>query len=147
MTAAAHAARPFVRVLRDDQQRRKESNMGLDMYACTQAARPASQVDFSSEDATEIHYWRKHPNLHGWMERLYREKGGSERSFNCVNLQLTAEDLDRLESALRGRKLPATSGFFFGESDGSEFDDDLKFVAQAREALASGLTVLYTSWW
>ncbi|MEY9328323.1 phosphoglycerate kinase [Sinorhizobium fredii] len=121
--------------------------MGLDMYACTLREAPATPVDFKAEEVSELHYWRKHPNLHGWMERLYREKGGTDPDFNCVNLQLTAEDLDRLEAAIRNRTLPPTSGFFFGASDGSESDDDLAFVAKAREALAAGLTVFYSSWW
>ena len=90
--------------------------MGLDMYACAISEAPASPVDFKTEGAAEIHYWRKHPNLHGWMESRYYEKGGTADSFNCVNLQLTARDLDRLETAIRGGTLPLTQGFFFGES-------------------------------
>lgn len=121
--------------------------MGLDMYALSTRQHPARPVDFKVEQAESLHYWRKHPNLHGWMEQLYREKGGSEDSFNCVNLQLTREDLDRLEAAIRGGALPSTAGFFFGASDGSEFEDDLQFIGKAREALAAGLTVFYSSWW
>jgi len=121
--------------------------MGLDMYAHYLHDAPAKPVDFEVENYGELHYWRKHPNLHGWMERLYREKGGHDESFNCVNLQLTNEDLDRLEAAIRAKALPDTQGFFFGASDGSEIEDDLQFVAKARVAIADGLTVYYTSWW
>lgn len=121
--------------------------MGLDMYACTLRKAPAAPVDFEAEDPGQLYYWRKHPNLHGWMEALYREKGGADPQFNCVNLVLTAKDLDRLEVAIRQGELPATSGFFFGHSDGSERDDDLAFIAKAREAIAAGLTVFYSSWW
>ena len=121
--------------------------MGLDMYAMTTRQAPALPVDFTTDDASEFAYWRKHPNLHGWMERLYREKGGSAELFNCVNVQLSAEDLDRLEHVIKDECLPHTKGFFFGESDGTERPDDLAFVASAREALAEGLTVFYTSWW
>ena len=46
--------------------------MGLDMYASTTKRRLKSSVDFKSGKADEqIHDWRKHPNLHGWMEALY----------------------------------------------------------------------------
>ncbi len=121
--------------------------MGLDMYAHFLFDAPATAVDFEVANYGELHYWRKHPNLHGWMERLYREKGGQDASFNCVNLLLTAEDLDRLEADIRSRSLPPTSGFFFGESDGSEVEDDLRFIAKARSAIAEGLTVFYSSWW
>lgn len=121
--------------------------MGLDMYGMTLNRTPESSVDFEAKDAVHIHYWRKHPNLHGWMERLYREKGGSDPQFNCVNLLLTREDIDRLEADIVAGNLPHTSGFFFGESDGSECEDDRQFVAKAREALAAGLAVVYSSWW
>lgn len=121
--------------------------MGLDMYAQVTKHQPELAVDFDPPESTQLHYWRKHPNLHGWMEALYREKGGVDESFNCVNLQLTEDDLDRLEADIKAKLLPPTSGFFFGESDGSEIEDDLKFVAKAREAIAAGLTVFYSSWW
>ena len=73
--------------------------MGLDMHAYRMKFTPSKEVDFSEEIfgrddrgeldyenpivvAKEIAYWRKHPDLHGWMENLYREKGGREKSFN-----------------------------------------------------------------
>jgi hypothetical protein len=81
MTAAAHAARPFVGVLRDEQQRTKGKKMGLDMYAfATEEDLPAS-VDFTASEGSKLHQWRKHPNLHGWMEELYRAKGGQARQL------------------------------------------------------------------
>jgi hypothetical protein len=123
--------------------------MGLDMYAIRISKKPKSPVDFDSKDGEEIHYWRKHPNLHGWMESLYRQKGGKEATFNCVNLELTLQDLDRLEAEIKARKLPQTKGFFFGESelDESEMKDDLDFVKKAKEIIQAGEHVFYTSWW
>ncbi len=121
--------------------------MGLDMYAFTTTEPVEHLVDFEAKHVTELHYWRKHPNLHGWMEQLYRDQGGDEDSFNCVPVVLTLDDLDRLEAAIKANELPHTSGFFFGESDGTEVDDDLAFVAKAREAIGQGLTVFYDSWW
>ena len=121
--------------------------MGLDMYASTLARKPEAPVDFKADDAAALHYWRKHPNLHGWMERRYRDKGGKDETFNCVNLLLTRADIDALDADILAGNLPTTSGFFFGASDGSEREDDLSFVAKAREALAAGLTVFYSSWW
>ncbi|PKP67458.1 MAG: phosphoglycerate kinase [Alphaproteobacteria bacterium HGW-Alphaproteobacteria-5] len=120
--------------------------MGLDMYAMVSMMQPDSPVGFNPDDASELHYWRKHPNLHGWMEALYRGKGGFEQ-FNCESVVLTAADLDRLEADIKAKRLPATSGFFFGASDGTEMEEDLTFVAKAREAIAEGKTVFYTSWW
>ena len=121
--------------------------MGLDMYALTLDTAPATPVDFDGGGAATLHYWRKHPNLHGWMERLYREKGGADEKFNCVTVALTRDDLDRLEAVIRLRRLPHTTGFFFGASDGSEEADDLVFIRDAREALSCGKTVFYYAWW
>lgn len=81
------------------------------------------------------------------MQRLYFKKGGAADSFNCVNLALTADDLNHLESDIRNRCLPNTCGFFFGDSDGSETEGDLAFIASARAALGRGLAVFYSSWW
>ena len=121
--------------------------MGLDMYAMTTMEAVPGMVDFEVRGASEMYYWRKHPNLHGWMEALYYEKGGSSDKFNCVTVALIASDLDRLEADLKAGKLPYTEGFFFGASDGTETDDDLAFIVKAREALAAGMTVFYDSWW
>jgi hypothetical protein len=121
--------------------------MGLDMYASTVTEKPASEVDFEVKACEPLHYWRKHPNLHGWMARLYEAKGGQDEDFNCVNLHLTAHDLGALEAAIKADGLPFTTGFFFGESEGSEYADDLAFIARAREAIAAGRFVVYSAWW
>lgn len=122
--------------------------MGLDMYAYKTREKFASPVDFPvTSSGEELAYWRKHPNLHGWMEQLYREKGGRSEHFNVSPVVLTPDDLDRLETDLRTGNLPYTQGFFFGESRGDEWENDIKFVKSAREAIDEGFTVYYTSWW
>jgi len=122
--------------------------MGLDMYAYATEETPLAAVDFSEpQKMQELHYWRKHPNLHGWMEALYKAKGGSNPDFNLDPVTLTAADLDVLEAAIRGEELPETSGFFFGQSDGSEQEDDLDFVQKGRAAIGEGKTVFYLAWW
>jgi hypothetical protein len=130
-----------------------EKTMGLDMYAYSVRNRElAKPVDFKldeagSDNVLELHYWRKHPDLHGWMEALYYRKGGQAECFNCVPVQLDSKDLDELEVAIKAMTLPDTSGFFFGDSDGTEAEDDLKFVAEARAEIAKGNAIVYDSWW
>jgi hypothetical protein len=125
--------------------------MGLDMYAFSTKAKPKTDVDFETKNfkPEEVFYWRKHPNLHGWMQSLYDMKGGTSDSFNgdCVVLDIV--DLDNLEEDIREGNLPDTSGFFFGESSNGdeENENDLLFVTKAREAIKEGKTVYYTSWW
>ena len=117
--------------------------MGLDMFAFARNG--------EEEGGTEIAYWRKHNRLHGWMENLWLEKGGSGE-FNCVALELTTEDLDRLEEAINEKEMPETHGFFFGGDSYEGYEEwyketDLEFIAKAREAIAEGKTVYYDSWW
>lgn len=122
------------------------------MYAQVRSTKPQTAVDFTNEDEAEdreLHYWRKHPNLHGWMESLYYLKGGTAESFNCVNVEIDLDDLAQLEKHITEGKLPSTNGFFFGESLGNseEISEDLKFIKDAREAISAGEYVYYTSWW
>jgi hypothetical protein len=123
--------------------------MGLDMYAYRTKNQINESVDFSAGDfqTEELHYWRKHPNLHGWMEDLYRSKGGQADSFNCVNVELDEHDLLDLKSVIISGNLPETGGFFFGRTDGTEYADDLEFVDAALESIKEGYSVFYTSWW
>ena len=120
--------------------------MGLDMYAYS-TQKPIAEVGFKfPEDSAKIICWRKHPNLHGWMEELYVRKGGTSL-FNCEGVRLDAEDIDALESLVIADELPATEGFFFGESRPEDKADDLLFIKYARKALNAGHNVFYTSWW
>ena len=125
--------------------------MGLDMFAIkVKKGVITESVDFElpeSAEQEEFHYWRKHPNMHGWMESLYREKGGQGEQFNTDNVRITEEDLDQLEAAVNGDDLPETSGFFFGESQPEDKADDLEFIKKARQAISEGYDVYYTSWW
>ena len=125
--------------------------MGLDMYAFSTNAKPKTDVDFETKNfkPEEVHYWRKHPNLHGWMQNLYNVKGGQGRDFNGDCVVLNNFDLDNLEHDLEQGDLPDTTGFFFGNSvsDDDELKNDLEFVRKARTEIANGKTVYYTSWW
>jgi hypothetical protein len=136
--------------------------MGLDMYAYV-AAKAGAQADYdegmawdkekgamvnpSVTEPREIAYWRKHPNLHGWMHRLWESRGNSG-DFNGVELELTWDDLEQLEQDIRDKNLPNTSGFFFGnDADDHYREHDLKFVREAKAEAFLGLKVFYNSSW
>jgi hypothetical protein len=136
--------------------------MGLDMYAY--AGRSGQRDEFYekaqwNEDTkefdspvskpVEIAYWRKHPSLHGWMEQLWQKKNPEDMSsFNNIELELTWEDVDELENAVRHGQLPFTDGFFFGEpADNVYYEKDLKFCSDAKAELFLGLKVFYNSSW
>lgn len=125
--------------------------MGLDMYAYS-VAKNDSNEDFAIADGLhreEIAYWRKHHDLHGWMDLLYQRKGGDAESFNCIPVRLTLDDLAQLESDLMNSALPETTGFFFGNNppDEDSLREDLVFIAKARAEIAMGREVYYDSWW
>ena len=121
--------------------------MGLDMYAMTTTEEFDSEVDFEVSIEKQFHRWLKHWNLHQWMTDLYSEKGGSANSFNLVNLELTFDDLQTLDSVIRTGRLRATNGFLYGEYDSKQTDEDHFFIKQSRKAIASGLYVFYRAWW
>jgi len=123
--------------------------MGLDQYAKVVKREYNNETLTETITKTEICYWRKHNALHGWMENLYESKGG-EGEFNCVNLNLTSEDLEELEEDVVDKDLPETKGFFFGE-DTRECDhqklETLKFLSKAKKALSQGNEVEYSAWY
>ena len=143
--------------------------MGLDQWAYSK--RPVKQAEFPfmkksfEDEQIEITCWRKHNRLQGWMERLWESKerpgfdpetmGGSLGDFNCVDVQIDIEDLNRLERDIKDKNLPETGGFFFGDDSYAEYEnpewgckkEDLEFIKVARERLANGHQVYYTSWW
>lgn len=144
-------------------QTKEKLDMGLDMYAYV-AAREGQQTDFYEDGEydsltkeyvnnnvvkpREIAYWRKHPNLHGWMEKLAEQKKLEYDSFNGVELELVWEDLEQLELVIKEKQLPSTSGFFFGDkADAEYYTDDLEFIKKARAELFMGLKVFYNSSW
>jgi hypothetical protein len=80
------------------------------------------------------------------MEKLYRTKGGMAEDFNVVGVELTSEDLDALERDLQEGKLPHTEGFFFGRSAPEDKTWTIGFIALARDTIANGKHLYYTSW-
>lgn len=128
--------------------------MGLDMFAYTRD---------QNNNEEQLYYWRKHPNLHGWMQQLWVERGmpmpeskdtdASEWAddpgpcFNCIAIELDESDISRLELDVLNARLPETVGFFFGQSSHEDREGDLEFIKLARKALGEGKKVYYDSWW
>ena len=140
--------------------------MGLDQYAYA-AMRAGQDREFwetcTKDDSgewvnhrvskpRELMYWRKHPNLQGYMEQLWTERGqpdaGESGMFNGIELELTFEDIELLEHIIREGQLPDTRGFFFGNNSDEYYrDQDLAFCREARAALFLGERVFYNSSW
>ena len=124
--------------------------MGLDQYAYKSKV---SSDEFTADNQEKIFYWRKNPDLHGWMEQLWEQKNeelvvnNPDIQFNTVYLELTIDDLTNLEYQNDGETLPQTKGFFFGKSDKSDKESNKEFIEIARQAINDEYRVYYFSWW
>ena len=93
----------------------------------------------------------------------YQQDGSFGSGFNGVELQLTSDDIEYLEEAIKNQELPETSGFFFGSDsytwneEGCAEDEiqenyyykeaDLQFIESAKEALKKKYRVYYNCSW
>ena len=131
--------------------------MGLDMYLTGNKdhwTNWESPEKNKKEDGFEVcgtqlrlGYWRKHPDLHGYIVDTFAE-GVDE----CQEILLDADNIQNIIDAVKGDALPKTSGFFFGESDGSEKDETIKIFEAAIEWLSKGdswnsRSVIYRASW
>lgn len=90
--------------------------MGLDMYLngrlyCYENSEKVDGYEVSEKEL-ELGYWRKHPDLHGYIVQTFA-KGVDE----CQKIELDVDDLFNIIEAIKTKKLPHTEGFFFGSSD------------------------------
>lgn len=102
--------------------------MGLDMYLeghkflLTDWDNPENNLTEDGfrlkEKVLELGYWRKEPNLHGFIVNTFA--GGKDE---CQDIELGKQDMLDIISAVRERRLPQTSGFFFGASCDPESED------------------------
>lgn len=118
--------------------------MGLDANMYATPIVPSKQVDFNDEvyreditNPTELGYWRKCHALQNWMEELYYAKGGAESSFNCVPVQLTVFELERL--------IEDCEGFNTTEWEIEKIKDTAREAAS--HIILTGETVFYDSCW
>lgn len=102
--------------------------MGLDMYLegrkylLTDHKNPeknATEDGFRlREKILELGYWRKEPNLHGYIVQTF-----ADGKDDCQDIELCVEDLEKIREAVRNRQLIDTSGFFFGVSADPNSED------------------------
>lgn len=102
--------------------------MGLDMFLIGERSFPGGIDDKPKliGERYSFGHWRKHPNLHGYIVQEF-----SEGDDNCREIVLSAEGLRQIIAAVEDDQLPVTTGFFFGESDGSEKERDLQILRDA----------------
>lgn len=101
--------------------------MGLDMYLTGERTlkKPRNGDMQMKGEEYDLGYWRKHPNLHGYIVENFADED------DCRPVYLSSEDLRAIRDAVEQEKLPHTHGFFFGQSDGSEKANDLQLLDAA----------------
>lgn len=109
--------------------------MGLDMYLTGRksfwpsrnTAEDRQEDGFKVERLElELGYWRKHPNLHGYIVREFA--GGVDE---CQEIALDAAQLTQLLAAVKEDKLPFTQGFFFGKSQPEDKPETIAILEKA----------------
>jgi hypothetical protein len=117
--------------------------MGLDQYLRAQ--------DAHGSESAEIGYWRKHPDLHCFIESLWRERNpDAEGEFNCESVLLTEEDILKIiECSKRGSfgEFDGSRGFFFGYTNLKKHRDTVEIMELALKLCREGKRILYSSWW
>ena len=96
-----------------------------------------------------LQQWKNHVDLDAYMVEVAIEKGIVEdaREFNCVELELTLEDILAFEKAVLANALPCGGGVWWGPSDETDKENDLEFIRLAKEAIADGYYIAYDCWW
>jgi hypothetical protein len=106
--------------------------------------------DDSRPDTFASH--RKFNALEAFMASEWEAQGHDE-VFNVEQLEISTEILDRLYQTIKGNGLNPQSGFFWGSPNKDKwYYEDIKVlrddvIPKAREYIAEGRTVTYTSWW
>jgi hypothetical protein len=129
--------------------------VGLDMHLIGQKTRyNSTELEDGFPLRTkilELGYWRKHPNLHGYIVQAFAE-GKDE----CQDIDLGAKDIRNIISAIEHDALPETTGFFFGTSESGKaqrkndvavFTKALKWLEKVKvfepEKVESDIGVIY----
>ncbi len=98
--------------------------MGLDMYLNGEkyfyGQRKYSEKRVADDPAKigeiyELAYWRKHPDLHGFIVETF-----ADGIDDCRRIWLSDENIETIIKAVKEGSLPHTEGFFFGESENDE---------------------------
>lgn len=130
--------------------------MGLDMYLTGEKYYWSSEGKRQKEDGLEIKtktfdlgYWRKHPNLHGYIVQVFN-KGVDD----CQDIELGEEQISQIIKAIKNKELPHTEGFFFGDSSWNPehdansikiFNDALKWLKVEEKGVSR--SVMYRASW
>ena len=88
-----------------------------------------------SRKVYDLGYWRKHPDLHGYIINEFTDGRDDRR-----RIRLSDKDIKQIILAIKNDELPKTEGFFFGESSNNNEQKEkaIKILTEAIEWLSDG---------
>ena len=134
--------------------------MGLDMYLegeryysniSDNDVRPKLGDYQIKQNILDMGYWRKHPDLHGYIVQTYADGVDA-----CQEIYLHPDALEDIANAIEEDRLPHTEGFFFGKSewhketkkkDAKIFRDAKAWINSFRESERWCVSVKYQASW
>jgi hypothetical protein len=114
--------------------------MGLDM--------DFYKVDKNGEKE-HLHYFRKHADLHGVLQDEYLRKNPekSVEDFNCIDYELTMDDVANVTKFIEENSDKHYSGFFWGRSCEEDWEETITLFTKIYNLLKDGHKVIYVPWW
>lgn len=83
-------------------------------------------VEADGKNEQELGYWRKHPNLHGFIVNTF-----ANGVDDCRKIYLDKKQVTVIMESVKNSGIARNSGFLFGRSFGDETDDDLIKLKEA----------------
>lgn len=77
----------------------------------------------------ELGYWRKHPDLHGYIVRQFND--GDD---DCREIELDVDAINQIMITIMAEQLPHTEGFFFGGSPSKKNESAQTEIDEQKEA-------------
>ena len=123
-----------------------------DRFAMDYPDMPQSDILSLFMDKVHLYHWENNRHLNGVCREIYRRRKGDCGRFNCVYMRLDPVDIDLIENIILTDKIKgyADSGYFFDNTLAYTEDDrqdDLSFIAKARQAIKDGDVIYYHSYW
>lgn len=97
-----------------------------------------------------LHYFRKHSDLHGVIQECWLEKNPDMdgEDFNCVEFEITMNEVDRINDFMANRHTNKHyTGFFWGQSNEEDWKETIPVLEEISDLLSKNQKVVYTSWW
>ena len=95
----------------------------------------------------QLHYWRKHSDLEGYMSSIWHEQNPGKGDFNCEFLELTEDIINEVIELSQTKGFSEASGFGWGQTYDEDHEVTIQAMQKALKYMKDGYKVFYSSWW